>query len=201
MLLGGLWHGAGWTFVAWGALHGIALIINHGWRYACSHLSYSCQAVFSGRGWAWLSWLLTFLLVVFGWAFFRATDLASAIAIIKGMTGINGLVFPESWEGRLGFLGGWLSSHGIAFANAGTFRFEALPWIAALLGLALLAPNALELTQRFRPALNHATIQVRPLPVWLCWVPNWRWGLGIGLVAAVSIGSLTKVSEFLYFQF
>ncbi|MGQ0677732.1 MAG: MBOAT family O-acyltransferase [Rhodospirillales bacterium] len=79
MLLGGLWPGAGWTFVAWGGLHGIALASNQAW---------------SARGLgmpAWLGWILTMLVVVVGFVLFRAADFGSAAAIIAGMGGFNGL--------------------------------------------------------------------------------------------------------------
>src|SRR3954469_9263316 len=63
MVLGGLWHGAAWTFVLWGAFHGTMLAIEH---------------MFASRWervWKWLRWLITFHLVVFGWILFRAQSL------------------------------------------------------------------------------------------------------------------------------
>ena len=77
MILGGLWHGAGWTFLAWGALHGLALASNHVWRRA---------------GWTMpspLGWLLTMLLVVVGWVFFRAQDFSAAFSMLKAMAGLQ----------------------------------------------------------------------------------------------------------------
>jgi D-alanyl-lipoteichoic acid acyltransferase DltB (MBOAT superfamily) len=65
MVLGGLWHGAAWTFVLWGALHGVCLVIEHQLR---------------GRvdAPAWLRWLIVFNIVVFGWILFRAESLGLA---------------------------------------------------------------------------------------------------------------------------
>ncbi len=65
MILGGLWHGAAWTFVAWGTFHGLGLVAEHalGGRI---------------RTPAWLRWAVTFHLVVFGWILFRSEDLAVA---------------------------------------------------------------------------------------------------------------------------
>ena len=65
MLLGGLWHGAGWTFVAWGALHGVGLSAEH-----------AIRGRFSAP--VWLRWAVTFHLVVFGWILFRSEDLRMA---------------------------------------------------------------------------------------------------------------------------
>lgn len=87
MLLIGLWHGAGWTFVAWGALHGVALLINHQWR----RLGLSMPRV--------AAWVLTFFTVNFLWVLFRAPDFTSAAQVVTTMLGLNGI--------------GPLSSHGV----------------------------------------------------------------------------------------
>ncbi len=76
-LLGGLWHGAGWTFVIWGAIHGAALVIHRVFCYAGLWLPRP------------LSWLLTFTLVHFAWVFFRADSLSQAFDIISTMVGAN----------------------------------------------------------------------------------------------------------------
>lgn len=85
MLLGGLWHGAGWTFVVWGALHGVYLTINHLWRHIVAES-------FSRRIPGWLRTLaggtLTFIAVVAAWVLFRANNMAQALAILKAMFGI-----------------------------------------------------------------------------------------------------------------
>ena len=70
MLLGGLWHGAAWTFVLWGAIHGLALCVNHGWR-AVSHTMTGVHRIIS---WSPISWLMTFSLVLAAWVIFRAPD-------------------------------------------------------------------------------------------------------------------------------
>jgi D-alanyl-lipoteichoic acid acyltransferase DltB (MBOAT superfamily) len=69
MVLGGLWHGAAWTFVLWGAFHGAGLVAEHAWRG---------RVRFPG----WLRWLVTFHLVVFGWVLFRSQDLGVAGAFL-----------------------------------------------------------------------------------------------------------------------
>ncbi|HEX7455714.1 MAG TPA: MBOAT family protein, partial [Gallionella sp.] len=92
MLLGGLWHGAGWTFIIWGGLHGLYLVINHGW-----------QSFKHSMGWGEGGWLarcfailLTFLAVVVAWVFFRAPDFTTASSMLSGMTGLNGMSLSES---------------------------------------------------------------------------------------------------------
>ena len=86
MLLGGLWHGAGWAFVFWGGLHGFYLVVNHAWRRFK-------PAAIAGRSpiWNGLSRLLTFVAVVIAWVFFRAETGNQALSILSGMAGLNGM--------------------------------------------------------------------------------------------------------------
>jgi D-alanyl-lipoteichoic acid acyltransferase DltB (MBOAT superfamily) len=80
MLLGGLWHGAAWTFVVWGALHGAYLCINHAWNY----LMPPAPPRLAGAA-GLVSFLLTFLAVVVAWVFFRADSLTAALDILAKM--------------------------------------------------------------------------------------------------------------------
>lgn len=100
MLLGGLWHGAGWTFVIWGALHGLYLAINHLWR-----------ELIVGRFLGWFpNWLgtlaggaLTFIAVVAAWVVFRAENIAQAMYLLKAMFGIAArpITFDAVMHGNL----------------------------------------------------------------------------------------------------
>lgn len=86
MLLGGLWHGAGWTFVVWGALHGAYLTVNHLWRDMISER-------FLRRVPNWLGALaggaVTFIAVVAAWVVFRSADISHARIMLDAMFGIN----------------------------------------------------------------------------------------------------------------
>src|SRR5579863_3681830 len=88
MLLGGLWHGAAWTFVIWGALHGLYLCINHAWvNYGPpipERLARPAEVV---------AFLLTFLAVVVAWVFFRADSLSSALSVLSDMASPGEIVF------------------------------------------------------------------------------------------------------------
>jgi alginate O-acetyltransferase complex protein AlgI len=105
MLLGGLWHGAGWTFVIWGGLHGIYLVVNHQWRKHGIPLPIV------------LNWFLTFAAVVAAWVFFRADTVQQALAILYAMINIGGFALPIECKETLGFLQGI----GIPFT---TFQWE-----------------------------------------------------------------------------
>jgi D-alanyl-lipoteichoic acid acyltransferase DltB (MBOAT superfamily) len=81
MFLCGIWHGAGWTFIAWGAMHGIALLVQRIFRH---------NVVLPDKMWARFgAWLLTFVFVVFAWVVFRCETFTSAIVVMKGMVGLN----------------------------------------------------------------------------------------------------------------
>jgi alginate O-acetyltransferase complex protein AlgI len=77
MLLGGLWHGAAWTFVVWGGLHGIYLAINHAWRKTGVKLP------------RYFAWAITFFAVMMAWVFFRAQSLTDANALVRSMFGFD----------------------------------------------------------------------------------------------------------------
>src|SRR5471032_775153 len=82
MVLGGLWHGAAWTFVAWGAFHGALLCVNHAWRSMRARAPLSELQIWGNR-------ILVFLAVVVGWVLFRADSLHAATGVLRGMAGIN----------------------------------------------------------------------------------------------------------------
>ncbi|WP_271565776.1 MBOAT family O-acyltransferase [Bradyrhizobium sp. CCBAU 11386] len=77
MVIGGFWHGAAWTFLIWGAWHGVLLLINHAFRQGLT----ISQTVL----WRAVTWALTFGATVIGWVFFRATTIGGALAMLKAM--------------------------------------------------------------------------------------------------------------------
>jgi hypothetical protein len=104
-VIGGFWHGAGWTFLFWGFLHGIALIIHRLW----SNLGFKLYT--------WIAWFITFNFVNVAWVFFRAKEWEDAIKVLKGMVGFSGIALPGFLKSKLFFLsqyevsfGGWLSN-------------------------------------------------------------------------------------------
>ncbi|QDX22116.1 MBOAT family protein [Pandoraea pnomenusa] len=100
MLLGGLWHGAAWTFVVWGGLHGIYLCVQHTFSKLVGDIR------FPGARAA--SVLLTFLCVVVAWVFFRADNLHSAITILHGMAGGAGRGhWTEMYQGKDAWTFAW----------------------------------------------------------------------------------------------
>jgi alginate O-acetyltransferase complex protein AlgI len=88
MALGGLWHGAAWTFVIWGVLHGLYLCINHAWTNFGPAVSPRFARLASVA-----SFILTFSSVVVAWVFFRADSLASALSILSKMASPAQVIF------------------------------------------------------------------------------------------------------------
>lgn len=127
MLLGGLWHGANWTFVIWGGLHGLYLCINHGWQFLMekSPRPTALPAVLS-RG-------LTFLAVMVGWCFFRAENVDGAFKVLSGMAGLNGCTLDLD------------------------IYTDAHAWLLLALVLAFAAPNPQDLFHRFDPCYETVT--------------------------------------------
>ncbi len=94
MLLGGLWHGASWTFVVWGALHGSALCIHKIWQKITGHGKQHKGSLLGNC----LSCLLTYSFVLLCWIFFRASDFSVAKKILAGLfTWQSGMMYISSW--------------------------------------------------------------------------------------------------------
>jgi hypothetical protein len=99
MLLGGLWHGAAWTFVAWGALHGFYLCINHAWTNYGPSASPRIAPLAKFAG-----FVLTFLGVVVAWVFFRADSMTQAQFILSKMADPTHVIFGRGEIADFGFL-------------------------------------------------------------------------------------------------
>ncbi len=202
MLLGGLWHGAGWTFIMWGGLHGIYLMINHAWRQwrkpkRAEHGSHAIVRLFY--------WAITFIAVVISWIFFRATSFDSAIAILKGMFGFNGVSLPGGLASSLGALStwthGWVHFDGIQI-NPFPVGIPAAGWAIAAAAIAFYAPNVCQIMQRHDPAFETYPGELTSLKSsWLQWQPTRLWAAFIAGIAFWTLANLMRVSEFLYFQF
>jgi D-alanyl-lipoteichoic acid acyltransferase DltB (MBOAT superfamily) len=201
MVLGGLWHGAGWNFIIWGALHGIYLAIHHAWLPVANRLKFALQPAV----WKCTATLLTFLAVCVAWVFFRAPDFATALNILQGMFGSFGVGLPDTLGNHLGGFKRILENSGIMFYMGGTSRFvETWAWVVFAGCIAFFMPNTQQVMLLFRPALDFYPRGKRALhsvPKTLIWVPSHRWAALIGVLAVASLLSLSRPTEFLYFQF
>jgi hypothetical protein len=194
MLLGGLWHGAGWGFVIWGGLHGLYLCVNHGIR-ALAGRSRLVSAV-AGQG--WLGWAVTFLAVVFAWVFFRAATLQGGLTMAGAMLGA-GPILPADWARQLGGLAPAAAFGGPHLFLLKTWALEGAPMLLAALALALLAPN----TNRVFLAGDrfYASLALAPAPPVLRWRPAPGPAAAVSLLFVCAVLYASTISEFLYFQF
>ena len=204
MLLGGLWHGANWTFVAWGGLHGLFLVINHLWQEVRVRLGIAQrQSTRTSRA---FSIGLTFLCVVLAWVFFRADTFGSAIRILKGMVGWNGFNLPENLApfAGTGHRGPFLRFDG-TFGDNALLEELGLPTFVAFLVLGLTIIWACPTTQRLFRMDTPAGERDATAPSPLYDVARSRFSTGgallISLLFAISLVSLSRTSPFLYFQF
>jgi D-alanyl-lipoteichoic acid acyltransferase DltB (MBOAT superfamily) len=200
MLLGGLWHGAGWNYVIWGGLHGLYLIVNHAWSGLAARLRFRAES----PAWRVAATALTFVSVCFAWVFFRADTLGAATEIIRGMLGGFGLTLPDAIGLRIGSLKPWLENAGVVFSLGGGSRFvETWGWTLFAAFVAFALPNTQQITRRFDPALDArpASRQGSERMASFEFEPSRRWALLLGLLAVASLLSLNRPSEFLYFQF
>jgi hypothetical protein len=186
MLIGGIWHGAGWTFVIWGALHGTYLLMNHAWRErAGKGAAPTLTRVVISRG-------ATFLAVVLAWVFFRADTVKSAVSIIVSLFGVHGLTSDLA---RLHQSNGWAL-------------------VAPLLLVVWFFPNTNQLLAKFAPTLEYFEEDAAPSsrrgskpPVatgwWrkLEWSPSVIWVVAVVALTVASIIGFSRGSEFIYWQF
>ncbi len=124
MLLGGLWHGAAWSFVLWGGMHGLMLVLNRAWQRTVLGRRMAALDGWAGRAWHLGAIALTFHLVCLGWCFFRLTDLAAALVCVRGwvMFDLDKLLVgeitqPALWLPLLAYMAAWAIA-AIATRNA-----------------------------------------------------------------------------------
>lgn len=211
MLLGGLWHGAGWVFVIWGGIHGLGLIVNHVWRNWRE-----ASAISTIRGEKALSWLLTAGVVTFAWIFFRAGDVATAKNIIAGMLGEGGgVILPPHYAQYFGGLTSLLQSFGVEFSyTSQTIYFNQLKMFSLVpLGVLVVValPNTQEYLKRYMADAKEESDSNKItmyLPVGLLkfvrffhWKPNAVWGLACATMLIWLTLQMNTVMSFVYFEF
>jgi alginate O-acetyltransferase complex protein AlgI len=211
MLLGGLWHGANWTFAIWGGVHGILLAINHAWsattlsgsRFFQSRLAYAASVA------------LTFTLVTLAWIPFRAPTLADSVRMLRYLfpsplnaevvyAWVNSVLaqFVTVWKPEN--VGVWFKAHELwpTALPANYLAYSALPAGLVLLTVAIATfslPNTYQLFARFDPALwsdkKHALDRG---PITSLNAPV---AIVLSAMFVLSVLGLSRVSPFLYFQF
>ena len=167
-LLSGLWHGAAWHFVAFGAINGIGLLLNHAWREAKLPKIPNL-----------LGWLLTILVVIVSFVYFRAEDMAAAATILKIMFWSPVLVLP-SWLSTIADNFG-LPWQSLSFLASGSYTLRLTLWITLAGIISLSSFNLVERSGTLRA--------------------SWANAILAAIALILSIGLLDRPKAFIYFQF
>ncbi len=183
-LIGGLWHGASWMFVIWGAMHGAAIVLHRYWSENVKPkiketLGKSREYTF-GKWATVIAWFITFNFINLTWVFFRAKDMDSAINVIGGMVGGNGVVMSENYFLKLHFMRHFIELHPGLFRICNVDSDTVIYSVSAFI-LVLLCKNS-------QQKISHLT-------------PSWKSLTFMLTLLVYSIFNLSKVSEFLYFTF
>jgi D-alanyl-lipoteichoic acid acyltransferase DltB (MBOAT superfamily) len=213
MILGGLWHGAGWTFIIWGALHGAFLIINHLWRQFKSRLNIqarsSLTSIICSQG-------LTFLAVVVAWVFFRADNVSTALSMLSSMGGFNGVSLPNTLAPLLLDIANTTYFENIVFEgifpNNIFLQSNVVVISTILIGLMIVFffPNTHEIMRNYKICWEDLTekngnsyIETNRLQYKVVWMPSIKIALLVGSLffCVLLLLSNNQNSEFLYYQF
>ena len=193
MMLGGFWHGASWTFLVWGGLHGCYLVINHIWSAIAAGfvVKYSEHLIYRG-----FCWVLTFGVVLIAWVFFRAESFRGAFNMLAVMSGIHGIAIPPSLYRIISF-------HGIFIEDTSWLGLMSLKELLVL-NLALIwvtyMPNTQEVFVLEKPVLD----DIARSSSWsgkLIWTPSYATAFILALTFGVALSRLGNDTQFLYFNF
>jgi hypothetical protein len=201
MLLGGLWHGANWTFLIWGGLHACYLILNHAWR---GFFARADRRAPNGLAWQIAARVLTLLAVMVAWVFFRADSLTSAVYMIGVMTG---LASPAAGDSVAGFT-----------MVLALFEPSQIAVLLGLLGVVSFAPNSQQIVGYNTsvdaapidpaPAINDESGVLSTKTRWgftrgtaLRWSPTLGWAAIMALLCLLSLVGMSETREFVYFRF
>jgi alginate O-acetyltransferase complex protein AlgI len=142
-LVGGLWHGASWMFIIWGALHGSAIVFHRAWQQMGLSMN------------QWLAWFITFNFVNITWIFFRAREWEDALKILKAMFG-GELILPYKLMDTFPLLQGTFSFGEVYFHLGG--KDETTFWLLGSLLAILFLKNSSQLITHFKPSLRNSLL-------------------------------------------
>lgn len=170
-MVGGLWHGASWMFIIWGALHGTAIVLHRAWQ----QMGLKMNSI--------LAWFITFNFINITWIFFRAKEWEDAKNILSSMSGINGILLPEKYAKYFGDFNNTLIQFGTVFSHMDGKKAIIYIFIAVILILS--TKNTSETI--FHPSYTLSRIKA--------------FYYGMLTAIAIVIMSTEHYSEFIYFNF
>jgi alginate O-acetyltransferase complex protein AlgI len=177
MILAGIWHGAGLQFLIFGLLHATYLTINHAWRSFGPRVPATPPHPVLRIAADFAKIALTFFAVLLAQVFFRAPSVHDAVAILRDMAGVHGLLDPSIPHRQV--------------AETGLL-------LVTLFLIVWTMPNSLQILDRFEPTLSKLKFDS---PLSFSWQPNLAWAFGVAIGAAVALLAVTGMTEFIYFRF
>lgn len=199
MLLSGLWHGAGWMFLFWGALHGVFLVMHRGWSRVKEAVGWT-----GGHWWGKATGqVLTLLAVAVAWVFFRSSSFPAACGVIEAMFGLQGPYISDRVTDPNGPFGMFWRILGLRFIpgsleglDRGAYTELSKLFLAGTM-LALFFPNTQQLLRRWRPVLGQISAATWELPL-----SGWSgFLLGIGFWLVLRTFFTARPNPFIYFNF
>jgi D-alanyl-lipoteichoic acid acyltransferase DltB (MBOAT superfamily) len=179
MLVGGIWHGTSFSFIFWGAAHGVCLVMNHFWRQLCGLLDFSLQR--KNILIETVSRMGTFLTVAVLWVFFRSENLEVALSMIQSLLGLHAPITDDFNNVKIS---------------------EDRLWFLLLIVWTL--PNMKEIMSVYFDAdktfgaVSHIKNSKKR---WYHWYPNTWWSAFVTILFVISILELTTSRQFIYIQF
>lgn len=182
MLIGGLWHGAAWTFVAWGGLHGVGLGVNHLLRRFGSGIA--TPKLFG--------WFVTFTFTTVLWVFFRADSFETAGQVLSAMAGANGSLGSLNPSSILGELDQMKYFGKVIVLFVGVAGF-----------FAVLFPDTYQVMGSDY-GLNRGESSFRFVRWNIKWQSSFKYGIAVSVVLVLGLGQLllrADSNQFIYFEF
>jgi D-alanyl-lipoteichoic acid acyltransferase DltB (MBOAT superfamily) len=195
MLLGGFWHGANWTFILWGLLHGTYLVIDRVWQ----QFQQTYRLELEGFWHRTAARSLTLLAIIVSWVLFRSQNLTVAGNILSGMLGFSGFLLPEE---KLMSKFHFLTSMGVKFVPDYPFiGIRGTLEMLLMIAIVLFIPNVYQFMSRESISIDVYKHLQNQTTAWWAWKPTYLYGIMVGAIFFAAIYSFNKPSEFLYFQF
>ncbi|MEM1369382.1 MAG: MBOAT family O-acyltransferase, partial [Cyanobacteria bacterium P01_H01_bin.15] len=195
MLLIGIWHGAGWSFLIWGAINGIYLIGYQQWREFRRRLGHDLRKT---TWWSQLlGWFLTFVMWCSALVWARSDSVFTALKMWQGMY-FGGWTWPDLAAEQL-----WSD---VLLPHVGLKLSGVLFWIPVLLAIAVLTPNSQQWLEKYQSALDHYVLKTPKNLYQKFWL-RWRWQINpywaviVAVVSTMAIIAVGNEKEFIYFQF
>jgi alginate O-acetyltransferase complex protein AlgI len=191
MIVIGVWHGAGWTFVAWGAYNGVLLVINTLWR--------DWRGTKPGSAARLVGWAMTFTAFAAGMALFRAADIGTSARLLIAMAGMSDAPVPAyillPWD-NWGVMHGYISESFVLNWLGDTWSVVGTLATAVAILIALLVPDTMEIVD-----YRESDAQSNWRRSWVQWRPSPMWLGAVATTAVLGLIWISRVQEFLYYQF